>query len=149
LLKARIEADFKVAYKSQDKFATEVLRMVKAEVKNREIEKGAGISLGDDEVIAVVSSSIKKRRDSVEMFTKGGRQELADKEAKEAAFLAQYLPEQMGEDELREKVKSIIAGMDSPGLKQMGLVMKAVIGEVGKKADGSLVSKVVKELLGG
>ncbi len=147
-LKKRIEGDFKAALKSQDRFALDVLRMIKSEMKNREIEKGAGYTLGDDEVTSVVSSAIKKRRDSIEMFTKGGRQELADKESKEVEFLARYLPQQMGEDELREAVKSVIASMDSPGVKQMGQVMKAVIAEVGKKADGSLVSKVVKELLG-
>lgn len=148
-LKERIEGDFKVAFKSQDKFATEVLRMVKAEVKYREIEKGAGAVLGDDEVIAVVSSAIKKRRDAIELYVKGGRQELADKESREAEFLAKYLPAQMGEAELRGKIKAVIGGMGSPSIKQMGQVMKAVMAEVGKQADGALVSRLVKELLGG
>ncbi len=148
-LKARIEEDFKAAFKSQDKFAMGVLRMIKAEMKNREIEKGAGYVLGDAEVVAVLSASIKKRRDSVELYRQGGRQELADAESKEIELLSRYLPAMMAEDELRARINSIVAGMGSPGPKQMGQVMKAVMADVGGKADGSLVSRLVKEALSG
>ena len=148
-LKARIEEDFKAAFKSQDKFAMGVLRMIKAEMKNREIEKGAGHVLGDAEVVAVLSTSIKKRRDSIDLYKQGGRQELADNESREVEFLTKYLPAMMGEDELRARINSVVAGMGSPGAKQMGQVMKAVMAEVAGKADNSMVSRLVKEALGG
>lgn len=144
-LKARIEDDFKTALKAQDRFSMEVLRMIKAEVKNREIDKGS--ALDDADVTAVVSSAIKKRRDSVELYAKGGRPELAEKEQKEIDFLAKYLPAQLGEDEVREKVRAVVAAMGKPDIKQMGQVMKAVMAEVGKQADGAVVSRLVKEIL--
>lgn len=146
-LKARIEEDFKAAYKAQEKFAIGVLRMIKSEMKYREVEKGAGYVLEDAEVIAVLNSAIKKRRDSVELFNQGGRTELADNETKEIEYLSRYLPVMMGEDELRGKVKAVIQSLGAPTVKQMGQVMKAVMAEVAGKADGTLVSKVVKELL--
>lgn len=148
-LKARIEEDFKAAFKSQDKFAMGVLRMIKAEMKNREIEKGAGYVLGNAEVVAVLSASIKKRRDSVELYKQGGRQELADAESREIELLTRYLPAMMAEDELRARINSVVAGMGSPGAKQMGQVMKAVMADVAGKADGALVSRLVKEALSG
>ncbi len=146
-LKTRIDEDFKAAFKGQDKLAVEVLRMVKSEIKNREIEKKT--ALDDTEVLAVLSSAIKKRRESVEMFTKGGRPELAEKEQKEVDYLTRYLPVQLGEAEIREKVKAVAAAMGNPDVKQMGQVMKGVMAEIGKQADGATVSRVVKEVLSG
>ena len=146
-LKARIEEDFKAAFKGQDKATVEVLRMVKSEIKNREIEKKT--ALDDTEVLAVISSAIKKRRESVEMFAKGGRPELAEKEQKEVDYLTRYLPVQLGEAEIREKVKAVAAAMGNPDVKQMGQVMKGVMAEIGKQADGAVVSRLVKEVLSG
>lgn len=146
-LKTRIEEDFKAAFKGQDKLSVEVLRMVKSEIKNREIEKKT--ALDDTEVLAVLSSAIKKRRESVEMFTKGNRPELADKEQKEVDYLTRYLPVQLGEAEIREKVKAVAAAMGNPDIKQMGQVMKGVMAEIGKQADGATVSRLVKEVLSG
>lgn len=146
-LKARIEEDFKAAFKGQDKATVEVLRMVKSEIKNREIEKKT--ALDETEVLAVISSAIKKRRESVEMFTKGGRPELAEKEQKEVDYLTRYLPVQLGEAEIREKVKAVAAAMGNPDVKQMGQVMKGVMAEIGKQADGAVVSRLVKEVLSG
>jgi uncharacterized protein YqeY len=146
-LKDQIESDFKSVFKAQDKFAIGVLRMIKSEMKYREVEKGAGYLLDDAEVLAVINSGIKKRRDSVELYKQGGRPELADNETKEIEYLSRYLPAMMGEDELRGKVKAVIQSMGSPTVKQMGQVMKAVMAEVAGKADGTLVSKVVKEML--
>lgn len=146
-LKARIEEDFKAAFKGQDKSTVEVLRMVKSEIKNREIEKKT--ALDDTEVLAVISSAIKKRRESVEMFTRGNRPELAEKEQKEVDYLTRYLPAQLGEAEIREKVKAVAAAMGNPDVKQMGQVMKGVMAEIGKQADGATVSRLVKEVLSG
>ncbi len=146
-LKARIEEDFKAAFKGRDTLSIEVLRMVKSEIKNREIEKKT--ALDDTEVLAVLSSAIKKRRESVEMFTKGNRPELADKEQKEVDYLTRYLPVQLGEAEIREKVKAVAAAMGNPDIKQMGQVMKGVMAEIGKQADGATVSRMVKEVLSG
>ncbi len=146
-LKARIEDDFKTAFKGQDKFAVEVLRMIKAEIKNREIEKKT--ALDEAETISVVASAIKKRRDSIELYTQGNRPELAEKEQKEVDLLSRYLPAQLSEAEVRGKVTAVIAAMGNPDIKQMGQVMKAVMAEVGKQADGAVVSRVVKEVLSG
>lgn len=146
-LKARIEEDYKAAFKGRDALSIEVLRMVKSEIKNREIEKKT--ALDDTEVMAVLSSAIKKRRESVEMFTKGNRPELADKEQKEVDYLTRYLPTQLGEAEIREKVKAVAAAMGNPDVKQMGQVMKGVMAEIGKQADGATVSRLVKEVLSG
>lgn len=146
-LKARIEEDFKAAFKGQDKATVEVLRMVKSEIKNREIEKKT--ALDETEVLAVISSAIKKRRESVEMFRQGGRPELADKEQKEVDYLSRYLPTQLSEAEIREKVKAVAAAMGNPDVKQMGQVMKGVMAEIGKQADGATVSRLVKEVLSG
>lgn len=144
-LRIRIDEDIKVALKSGDKATTGVLRLLKASVKNREIELRR--ELEDDELLGVISSSVKKCRESKRLFERGGRQALADKESGEIKILLKYLPQQMSEEGVREIVKSVIARLDSPSLRQMGQVMKAVMAEVGKRADGQLISKIVKELL--
>lgn len=131
--------------KSGQKATIGVLRLLKADMKNREIE--ARRELDDDELTGVISSSVKKRRESIRLFKQGGRQALADKESGEIEILLKYLPKQMSEEEVREIVKSVITRLGSPTIKQMGQVMKTVMVDIGNQADGRMVSNIVKELL--
>lgn len=144
-MKSRIDEDIKSAIKAGDTSTRDALRMLKSEIKNSEI--AARRELDDDSVIGVIAKGVKKRRESVRMYEQGGRQDLAEKELREIEILQQYLPEQMSEDEIREKVSGVIKKLDSPGMKQMGEVMKSAMKEIGKRADGGAVSKIVKELL--
>ena len=144
-MKARIEEDLKSAMKGGDTAVRDTLRMLKSEIKNSEIESRS--ELDDDGVVGIISKSVKKRRESIRMYEQGGRQELADKESREIDILLKYLPEQISEEEIRQRVSEVIGKLDSPGMKQMGKVMKEAMAAVGKGADGALVSRIVKELL--
>ncbi len=143
MLKEKIQQDIKTALKAGDSKKRTLLGMVSAAIKNKEIEKRSELS--DDEVIAVVASEIKKRKDSVEQFKKGGRQELAEGEKKEAEMLMAYMPEQMSEEDVRAEVKKTIAETGTKDIKEMGKVIGAVMAKVKGKADGQLVSRMVKE----
>lgn len=145
MLKEKLQQDIKDALKSGDSKKRMVLGMVLAAIKNKEIEKKG--ELGDDDVIAVIASEIKKRKDSVEQFEKGGRPELAEGERKEAEMLVAYMPEQMSEEDIRTEVKKTIAETGVKDMKEMGKVIGAVMAKIKGKADGTLVSKIVKELL--
>lgn len=134
-----------MALKSGDTSTRDVLRMLKSDIINGEI--AAGSELDDDGVIGLVAKGVKTRRESVKLYELGGRQDLVDKESREIDILLKYLPEQMSEDEIREKVRAVMEKLGSPGMKEMGQVMKSVMAEIGKRADGSVVSKIVKELL--
>ncbi len=144
-MKSRIDEDIKSAIKAGDTSTRDALRMLKSEIKNSEI--AARHELDDDAVIGVIAKGVKKRRESVRMYEQGGRRDLAEKETREIEILQKYLPQQMSEDEIREKVSEVIKKLDSPGMKRMGEVMKSAMKEIGKRADGSTVSKIVKELL--
>jgi hypothetical protein len=124
------------------------LRMVKTALKNREIDKMA--ALDDKEAQQVLSTLIKQRKESVEQFTKGGRQEMADNEAAEIKIIEAYMPKAAGEDEIVAGVKAVIAEMGSPTMKDMGTVMKNVMARFnssGLRVDGKQVSEVVKREL--
>lgn len=144
-MKSRIDEDIKSAIKAGDTSTRDALRMLKSEIKNSEI--AAREELDDDSVIGVIAKGVKKRRESMKMYEQGGRQDLVEKESREIEILEKYLPEQMPEDEIREKVGAVIEKLGSPGMKQMGEVMKSAMKEIGKSADGSVISKIVKELL--
>jgi hypothetical protein len=147
----RVNDDLKASMKARDEFRLSVVRMLKAAVKNREIEKMGALS--DDDVIAVVSSMIKQRRDSSEQYLKAGRGDLAQKEEAEIKVLEGYLPEQLSEEELvkiiREAISEAVAGAVAPSPNDMGKVMKLLMPRVKGRADGKLVNQKVKELLGG
>lgn len=145
MLKEKLQQDIKDALKSGDSKKRMVLGMVLAAIKNKEIEKRGELS--DDNMIAVIASEIKKRKDSVEQFEKGGRPELAEGERKEAEMLMAYMPEQMSEEDIRTEIKKTIAEMGVKDVKEMGKLIGAVMAKVKGKADGALVSKIVKELL--
>jgi uncharacterized protein YqeY len=146
-LREALAEDLKKALKSGDNIGRDTLRMVMAEVKNREIKAGAGTVLDDDGISDAIASSIKKCKESVRLYRQGGREDLASKETAEIEFLEKYLPEQLSEEELREIVGKVVKETGATDMKQMGQVMKAVMAEVGKKADGRLVNGIVKEML--
>jgi len=141
----QIQKDIITAMKARDEARLSTLRMVKSALKNREVEKMA--ALDEKESQQVLGTLIKQRKDSVEQFTKGGRQELADKEAAEIVLIESYLPKAAGEAEIVAGVKAVIAEMGSPSMKDMGAVMKnamAKFASQGIRVDGKAVSEAVK-----
>jgi len=147
-LTEQIQKDITAAMKARDEARLSTLRMVKAALKNREIEKMA--PLDDKEAQQVLSTLIKQRKDSVEQFTKGGRQEMADKEAAEIKLIETYLPKAAGEDEIMAGVRAVTAEMGSPTMKDVGTVMKNVMARfaaTGMRVDGKQVSEAVKREL--
>ena len=147
-LSEQIQKDMVAAMKAKDEERLSTIRMMKAAVKNREIDKRA--PLDDKEVLAVLSTMIKQRKDSVEQFTKGNRPELAAKEQKEIALIETYMPKSARDEQIVETVKAVIAEMGSPTMKDMGSVMKAVMAKFGDtRVDGKVVSETVKRELAG
>jgi uncharacterized protein len=146
----RIQNDITAAMKARDEQRLSALRMVKAALKNREIEKMS--PLDDKESQAVLATLIKQRKDSVEQFTKGGRQEMADKEAAEIVLIETYLPQAASEAEVVAGVKVVIGEMSPVTMKDMGAVMKNAMARfngAGMRVDGKMVSDVVKQELQG
>ncbi len=144
-LKDQLDADLKAAMKGKDALKVSVVRMLKSAVKYREIELSK--SLDDAGVQAVIASEIKRRRDSVEQYRQGGREDLASKEEQEIAVLQRYLPAQLSEGELAQIVEAVIARVGAQGPKDMGKVMKELLPEVQGRAEGKAVSELVKKRL--
>jgi len=146
----QIQKDMVDAMRSRDELRLSTLRMVKSALSYKEVEKRG--PLDDKETQQILSTLIKQRRDSIEQFTKGGRQELADKEAAEIKMIEHYLPKAMGEEQIAEAVKATIAEMGSPTMKDMGTVMKNVMAKLqatGARVEGKTVSELVKKALAG
>ena len=148
MLQQDIAAKFLEAYKNKEEMRVSVLRLLKSALANKMIEKkmAKDAILADDEVIAVIKSEMKKRQDSVESYKQGGREDLADKEAREAEILSEFLPEQMSEDQVREIVKAVIAELGATA-GDFGKVMGAAMAKTKGQSDGTVVSKLVKEEL--
>ena len=140
-LLARLQGDLNSARKSQDKAGTLLLSTVLSEIKNKKIELRRDPA--DADVIDVVRKSIKRRRESIEMYTKGARKDLADKEMAEAAALEKYLPAQVSDDELRAAVRAAIAG----GATQIGAVMGKVLPQFKGRAEGGTINAIAREEL--
>jgi uncharacterized protein YqeY len=137
----RLQSDLNTSRKAQDKGATLLLGTILADVKNRRIELRRDPT--DEDVIDVLRKGIKRRRESVEMYEKGGRNDLADKERGEVTALEQYLPAQVSEDEIRAAVRAAIAG----GATSMGPLMGRVNPQFKGRIDGSVISRIAKEEL--
>jgi hypothetical protein len=149
-LMEQIQQDITAAMKAREEQRLSTLRMMKSALKNREIEKMA--PLDEKESHAVLNTLIKQRKESIEQFTKGGRQEMADKEAAEIGVIESYLPKAAGESEIAAGVKTVIAEMGSPTMKDMGAVMKNAMARfsgAGMRVDGKVVSEAVKRELAG
>ena len=142
-LKQQIISDLTASMKAQDAARTSTLRMIKAGMMNREIEKGG--ELDDEELMKLLRSMVKQRKDSVEQFEKGARQELADKEKAEIVVIEAYLPQAASQEEIEQAVSAAIAETGASSMKDMGKVMKAAQAQLtGKNADGRTVSDIVK-----
>jgi uncharacterized protein len=147
LMRDKVNADMTAAMKAKDAPRLSALRMLKAAIMNKGIEKGH--DLDDAEVMQVVSSLVKQRRDSIEQFAKAGRTDLVDKETGEIAVLEQYLPPAASATEIEAAVTEAIAATGAASPKDMGKVMKAVMPMLaGKNADGKVVNEIVRRKLG-
>lgn len=147
MLRERLDNDLISAMKSKDSLRVSVLRMLRSEIRYREIEQQS--SLTDEEIAQVVLKEAKKRRDSIEQFTNGGRQDLADKETAELAILSNYLPEQLDEAAVTAIVQEVISELRPVSKADKGKVMSALMPKVRGKADGAMVSRIVDGLLSG
>jgi uncharacterized protein YqeY len=159
-LKQQIQNDLKEAMKNQEALLLSVLRMVSTAIKNKEIEKRMKLAkteamerleelsqLTDEEIVSVLSTEVKRRKDAAKEYEVGNRPELAEKELKEAELLMKYMPEQMSENEIRGLVVSMIQKVGALSPQDMGKVMGVLMPQVKGKADGTLVQKIVKEEL--
>lgn len=148
-IKENILDDLKSAMKSKDSDRLMVLRSLKSKILEREISerKGGESVLTDEQIIEVLMKAAKQRKESIEQFESGGRVDLADKEKKELSIIEEYLPEMMNEDEIRIAVRNQITQMGASGMGDMGKVMGALMVKLKGKAEGSLISKIVKEEL--
>jgi uncharacterized protein len=145
-LKEKILADLTVAMKAKEVVRTSTLRMLKAAMVNRRIEKGA--ELDEDEVIKLLRSQVKQRRDSIEQYLKGARHDLAAKETAEIVVIESYLPQAASADEIDRAVAAAVAETGATSMKEMGAVMKATMAHLsGKNPDGRAVSEAVKAKL--
>lgn len=160
-LREKIDLDLKEAFKSKDESRTSVLRMFLASIKNKELEKRMKLSktgkvesldelskLSDEEIVGVLATEIKRRKEAAQQFRDGNRQDLADKEMAEAEILSVYLPQQLSEQEVRELVRSAIEKIGASSPSDLGRVMGALMPQVKGKADGAEVTRIVKEELG-
>ena len=145
----KVHQDMIDAMKARAEQKLSTLRMMKTAIKNREIDKRSPVT--DQEAIQILSTMIKQRRDSIELFTKGGRQELADKEAAEIVLIETYMPKAAGAEEITTAVQSVIAELTAAGtkptMKELGTVMKAVMAKFqasGIRVDGKAVNEALK-----
>lgn len=144
-LKDRLQEDWKAAMKSKDSFKSGVISMARAAVLQS--EKTDGKALDDDQVIAVLSKEVKQRKESIVEFEKGNRSDLVEQAKKEIEILLDYLPQQLTEDEIQEIVRVAVIEVGANSIKDMGKVMTVVQPRVKGRADGKIVSQIVKEQL--
>ncbi len=148
MLTEKIQDDLKQSMLARDELKTSTLRMLKSAIGYFEIQKGrAGYEATDEDVLQVIQKEVKQRKDSIEQYTAGGRPELAEKENKELQILQSYLPEQMSEDEVKGIVENAVKQAGASSIQDMGKVMGIIMPQVKGKADGTLVSKLVRESL--
>jgi hypothetical protein len=144
-LKARLAEEYRAALRSGDKLKVSVIRLLTALIKNREVEKRGPLT--DAEVMQAISSSCKQRQDSIEQYRQGGRQDLVDKETAELHILQSYMPQPFTAEELGELVRAAIQEAQAASPKEMGKVMTLLMPKVTGRADGKVVSVLVREML--
>jgi uncharacterized protein YqeY len=147
-LKDTIQDDIKTALLGGDRVVGETLRNLKAAILNEEVAQGKrDEGLSDEEVEKIIAREVKKRNESISVYEQNGRPELAEVERQEAEIISRYLPEQVGEDEIRQIVTAKITELGASGPQAMGQVIGAVKQQLGNSADGALVARIVKETL--
>lgn len=145
-IRAKILEDVKSAMKERAQVRLDALRFVQSAIKNREIELRPN-PISDDEILGVLRKLVKQRKESIDQYKQGGRQDLVDKEVSELAVIEAYLPQAMGRDELEAIVKGVITALNAKSPKEMGAVMKEVQAKTAGRADNKMVSELVKGLL--
>lgn len=144
-MKTKISQDLKEAMKAKEALKVSTLRMIIAEIERKEKEKGQPAP--EEAIIQILYAMIKKRKEAIELFLKGGRQDLADKETKEIPIIESYLPAQLSEDEIRQEVLGAIAELNARSVKEVGKVMGVLSKKLSGKAQGSTISTIVREEL--
>ncbi|MCK5332433.1 GatB/YqeY domain-containing protein [Candidatus Parcubacteria bacterium] len=144
-LKEKISVDLKNSMKSGDAKIRQVLRMLNSDIKNFEIDKKTEAT--DDEILGIIKKNVKSRKDSIEQYTKGNRQDLAEKENEELLILEKYMPVQMTEDEIRKIVQTVIQKLEEINPSDFGKIIGMSVKETKGMADGNIVSRIVKEEL--
>ncbi|MEK7286075.1 MAG: GatB/YqeY domain-containing protein [Nitrospirota bacterium] len=147
-LRDKLLSEMKEAMKSGDADRLSVIRMVRATIKNKEIEKGKDYLLNEEEIVQVLATAVKQRKESITLFQEGDRPDLVEKEQKEVMILESYLPPALSDTELAKLVSEAIATSGAQNIKQMGEVMKILLPEVTGRADGKKVSDLVRSVLG-
>lgn len=148
MTKQALRDELKNSMLAKNEIKTSVLRMLLSAINYYEIQKGgAGYEATDEDVLSVIQKEVKQHNDSIEQFKNAGRQDLVDKETKELEILKKYLPEQMSEEEIKKIVFETIAEIKPSGMQDIGKIMGALMSKVKGKADGNLVSKIVRESL--
>ena len=146
--KQKLQEELKQSMLARDELKTSVLRMLLSAINYYEIQKGgAGYQASEEDVLSVIGNQAKQRRDSIEQFKAAGRQELVDKETKELELLSVYLPEQMNEEAITKLVKEAIVQTGATTMQDIGKIMGVLMPKVKGKADGNLVSSIVKKEL--
>lgn len=144
-LKDKLMQDLKSAMKDKDKIKKSVITLIRSDIKQYEVDSRNEID--DKGIIEIIAKQLKQRKDALEEFQKGNRQDLVDESKREIEVLLTYLPKQLTEEEIREIVRDTIDELGVQGPKEMGKVMGALMPKLKGKADGKLISKIVKELL--
>lgn len=144
-LKERLAADLKEAMKNKDQLRKNVITLIRSDIKQIEVDKR--VELEEQDIIEIISRQLKQRKDALDEFHKGGRQDLVEQTEQEVHYLLQYLPEQLSEEEITNIVKETISELGANSIKEMGKVMAAVIPKVKGRADGKMVNQAVKQQL--
>lgn len=147
MLSDTLQNDIKAAMMAHDEQKLSTLRMLKSAIQYTEINKGLDYKATDEDILDVIGKEVKKRREAIELYEKGGRAELADKEKKELEILQGYLPEQMGEDEIKKLVDEAVSQSGANSMQDMGKVMGVLMPKVKGKADPGMVSSLVRAKL--
>lgn len=145
MLKEKLLEDLKNSMKEKNEIRKNAVQMVRAAIL--QVEKDNGETLEDEKIIQIIAKEVKKRKDSLEDYKKGGREDIVEQVEKEIAILSEYLPQQLTKEEITKVVKDIIKEVEATSIKDMGKVMKAAKEKMGATADGKTINEVVKELL--
>ena len=147
-LQDTVMAEMKAAMKSKDKVALEALRAIKAAILVAQTESGAKAELDEGEEVKLIQKMVKQRKDSAKLYQEQGRNDLAEPELEQVAVIEKFLPEQLGEEELKSIITQIVEKTGATSMKDMGKVMGAANQQLSGKAEGRLISTIVKEILG-
>lgn len=144
-IKDKLMEDFKASMRNKDTVRKNTITMVRSSIKQKEVDER--IELEDEDILDIISKQVKEKKNAIEEFEKGNREDLVELTKKEMDILLEYLPEQLTEEEIEEMVKGIIEETKANSMKDMGLVMQNIMPKVKGRADGSLVNKIVRKYL--